>query len=101
MNELTASERSTLDALHIQLMLTDILVEWGDGYPNAEPKTLSLYSIIGHKLGRSQEDWADSGFDLPYEFIMDLCDLNIGEQATYSDPSGDVTFTKKSFGKNG
>tara|TARA_B100000686_G_C16554665_1_gene844476 strand:+ start:479 stop:784 length:306 start_codon:yes stop_codon:yes gene_type:complete len=77
--------------------LTKFQVSWHGCY-NAEPRTNTLDEIIGEASPFFAD--RDAGFNLEEEFLWELCDLDIGEQAVFSDLSGDVKFTKLTYGQN-
>ena len=81
-----------------QARLTEFKVSWHGCY-DAEPRTNTLDQIIGD----SSPSFADRdvGFTFDDEFLYDPCDLNIGEEAIWSDLSGEVRFTKLTYGLNG
>tara|TARA_R110002051_G_scaffold22212_1_gene57781 strand:+ start:465 stop:737 length:273 start_codon:yes stop_codon:yes gene_type:complete len=81
-----------------QARLTEFGVSWHGGY-DAEPRTNTLDEIIGDSSSSFAD--RDVGFSFDDEFLYDLCDLNIGEEAIYKDMSGEVRFTKLTHGKNG
>ena len=81
-----------------QASLTKFKVSWHGCY-DAEPRTNTLDEIIGD-LSPFFAD-RDVGFSFEPEFIYDLCDLNIDEEAIWCDMSGEVRFTKLTHGKNG